>query len=742
MATPQADPTRQNELSQSQVQTNPAPSALVALRDPDRLLRQVNAGFSDFFGIPAENWIGLHFAPEGDAASSPATFQTALRGRRGETVVTWRIETLKNGDEKLIGTIAAEDTAQMGDRATDEHKTGTGLSQPEQRVANTFDRLKALQKTTPDTPLPETRPERGPETATPIAAAVPEAQGATTDSATAPADDRLHFLATMSHEMRTPLNGILGMTGLLFDTRLDLNQRAYVEAIRDSGSSLLSLINDLLDYSKMAAGKLELDSTSFDTLSLFHGVAELMAPKAAGKEIEIAAIVDSSVPSRLRGDEARLRQVLINLVGNAVKFTDQGGISIEVRAKSINDRRLRLTTRVRDTGVGISPAAQQRIFDEFTQADDNLDRRSEGTGLGLAICRRLTTAMAGGIRLESTPGEGSIFEFDVELEPAGGAEMPTPTRDVPVVVAAHNEVLRQATALQVQTLGYSTILEVRDRKGLEGAIADQQDIILLCDCDLAETQQKTAIERIRRTIVLLSTLERQKIETFRNRGFGGYLIKPVRLFSLHAQMTRRPNQMPEITVPENSVPEAAPTAADPHKAPEHNTPKRAHKPLPPTVQLMMPEPKQAQKPAAPTQPTAGKNKAHPEPLRILLAEDNRINAVLATALIQREGHAVEIAENGLKAVSMMQAETYDLVFMDMHMPEMDGLEASRQIRALGGDIAATPIIALTANAMASDRNKCLEAGMDDFLAKPFEPSDFTRMFVKWACGRKPLEAVS
>jgi len=351
--------------------------------------------------------------------------------------------------------------------------------------------------------------------------------------------------------------------------------------------------------------------------------------------------------------------------------------------------------------------------------------------------------MAGEIRLESTPGEGSLFEFDVELEPAGGTELPTPTRDLPVVVAAQNEVLRRATALQVQTLGYSTIIEARDRKGLEAAITDHRDMILLCDSDLAETLTSETIAQIRRTIVLLSTLERQKIETFRDRGFGGYLIKPVRLFSLHAQMTRRPNQMPE-TATANTAP-AVYTAP---QTPEQGTLKHAPTPVPPaaelTAELTKPAPRPGQPPPAAPAPQAetGKSAAGAARLRILLAEDNRINAVLASALIQREGHAVEIAENGLEAVRMMQAGSYDLVFMDMHMPEMDGLEASRQIRALGGEVAATPIIALTANAMASDRNKCLEAGMDDFLAKPFEPTDFTRMFTKWAGGRKPLEAVS
>lgn len=632
---------------------------MIAIRDQSGTIKFVNHDFADFFGIPVARWIGQTFTPDSDAGDicKENTFTTRIKGRNGETHVQWSLTQI-NDDETLL----------------------LGNQEPNIKNESVLDRIANL-----------------------YAGSDASKEPGDLSDIERDANAKMQFLATMSHEMRTPLNGILGMTGLLLDTPLDPNQRAYADAVRESGSALLSLINDILDFSKIEAGKLELDSTTFDTHAMFHGVAELLSPKAAGKNIEIATILDQSVPARLRGDEARLRQILINIAGNGVKFTDTGGVTIEVSAKDTETASTKLVIKVRDTGVGISEEASKAIFEEYQQGnDDNGARKQEGTGLGLAIARRLTLAMGGDISVESAPGEGSVFCFHVMMENAGDHES---THDLPraqVVIATRSSVLARATAMQLRAVGVKKIHLAKSLSDITDIAKNDPNTILLCDSDIASEHGNTLSHVVSRSLVLLSPLARGKLPEFRDAGFTGYLIKPVRQHSLSEQLNPSTQQKGPAT-----------SAVD-QRATEH--------------------PKEPS--ATPTE-TGKKGQ-----LRILLAEDNRINAVLATALITRAGHEVDVAVNGLEAVKIIQQAHYDMVFMDMHMPEMDGLESSRQIRLLNGSPSNTPIIALTANAMASDRNKCLEAGMDDFLSKPFEPGDFTNMFDKWAKGRVDLEEAS
>lgn len=515
----------------------------------------------------------------------------------------------------------------------------------------------------------------------------PAASGDVVGAEAAPSEPaQMRFVATISHEMRTPLNGILGMATLLLDTELSANQRTYVDAMKQSGDGLLKLINDLLDLSKLEAGRLDLEQSPFDPYTLVQGVAELLAPRAAEKGIEIGCFVDPATPRRLIGDESRIRQSLINLAGNAVKFTTSGGVAIEASAEA-DPAGVRLICAVRDTGVGIDLSGAPRLFDEFAQADADAARRSEGAGLGLAITRRLARAMGGDVAVKSALGRGSVFTLTILVQRGGDWPEVTRIDAPPVVIATRSTILARITRLQMQAFGADKVRIVDDPKDAAFALKEWPGALFLCDFDIAEMLDAAAIGLAGRAIVLSPPSARGTVENLRLKGFEGYLIKPVRHATLMREVARGPRRI------------------EPAREPRQQT------------------------------------ATHERALRILLAEDNQINAVLATTLLRRSGHKVDVAGNGVEAVAAAGQGAYDLIFMDMHMPEMDGVEASRRIRALAGAAGQSPIVALTANAMAADRQKCLAAGMNDFLSKPFEPDDLTRMLVKWGA-RRSLDAAS
>ncbi|MEL7491775.1 MAG: response regulator [Pseudomonadota bacterium] len=590
---------------------------LIVLCDAENRIKFVNRAFAALFGAAPQAWRDKYFNPGGDQASA-----VAFRKHR-----RFKTEVALQGDTVVIDW---EETILAG---------GEKL----------------------------------------FAGACDDNDGARRD-AHAVVDEKMRFLATMSHEMRTPLNGILGMNGLLLDTDLNANQRAYAEAVRESSVALLALINDLLDYSKLEAGKLELEEVTFDPVAMVQGVTELLSTKAVEKGIEIAAYIDPSMPPRLIGDEARLRQVLLNLAGNGVKFTDEGGVAIEASFDTQVNGDIGLTVTVRDTGVGIPYKEQSLIFDEFAQAHNLTTRRPEGTGLGLAISQKLVNAMSGEITLRSVPGQGSAFTFTVTLKAGAEAAQPTRIDAHPVVVATKSTILARVLRLQLQSFGVEHFRIVESSKEAVVVLKELPGATLLSDFDIAEAGGETMAVEAGQALVLLSNSDRSIIESLRDRNFDGYLIKPIRQSTLKRELSRAPHPIAEPLKPE--------------KKPMANLSRK---------------------------------------LSILLAEDNQINAVLATALIKRAGHQVRVAVNGAEAVEALKTDPYDLVFMDMHMPEMDGLEAAQEIRKLDVDMAAVPIVALTANAMASDRQKCLDAGMDDFLSKPFDPDDFHAMLEKY-CG--------
>jgi PAS domain S-box-containing protein len=495
------------------------------------------------------------------------------------------------------------------------------------------------------------------------------------DQAEAASHAKSHFLATVSHEVRTPLNGLLGMADLLLDTSLSPEQLTYVKASKTSGETLLALIEEILDFSKIEAGKLDVVPRPFALLPLIEETVELLAPRAQAKGIEIASFVDDRLPASLIGDAARIRQVLLNLAGNAIKFTETGGVAVIAEPDSIEDS-IRFT--VRDTGVGIALEDQRRIFRDFEQADGSSTRKFGGTGLGLAISKRIVERMGGAIAVESEPGVGADFSFTVPLTAANEGERPFAApdlTDMSMLIISPSQVQASLLARRLGAWG-ARIAVAPDASTALVRLAEAPYDAVLADVACA-SRLAPDIQTVPRRIVLIAPTDRHELPALKAAGFTGYLVKPVRAVSLTARLR-------------DDAFEAAPPLV-----PETN---------------------------------AGRNEAVPDrPLSILVAEDNEINALLAGALLNRLGHQPTVADDGEAAVaawvSARAAGTpFDLVLMDVQMPCVDGLEAARRIRAAEAEAASgqvhTPMLALTANASEDDRAACLAAGMDALLVKP------------------------